>query len=332
MYSPATRRFKWLAPRATGWTLWRRLKASAPDVVTMDVHMPRMDGFEATRQIMAIQPTPVVIVNGSSPVSDEAFTTEALEAGALAAVHRPPGQNHPDHATAAQELIQTVKLMSEVRVVTRRVRDKRKLPAPAIKTLAKGGDVALVAIGASTGGPPVLQRILSALPKDMPFPLVIVQHIAKGFTKSYQQWLGESSGFPLKTAEHGEYLKPGMGYIAPEGAHLEIDLGPRATLAYWEPEYGLRPSINYLFLSVARTYGPQAVGVLLTGMGSDGARALLEMRNNGALTIVQDEASSVVFGMAAEAIKLNAADQVLPPDEIAAVVSRLARINRRSTK
>ena len=305
------------------------VKGKRPDLVTMDVHMPKMDGFEATRHIMEIQPTPIVIVSGSASVSEVAFSFEAVEAGALAVVPRPPGPSHPDHASAVEELIQTVKLMSEVKVVTRRAQHKTSSPAKAAAPL-NHREVKLVAIGASTGGPPVLQQILSALPRELPFPLIIVQHIAKGFTEGYKEWLAAASHFPLKIAERGEILKPGMGYIAPEGSHLEVDFGPRVRLTDHEPDYGLRPSVNYLFLSVARTYGPQAVGVLLTGMGSDGARALLEMREKGALTIVQDKASSVVFGMAAEAVKLNAAGHILPPAEIAALLTKLARTNSRS--
>ncbi len=307
------------------------VKQKRPDVVTMDVHMPKMDGFEATRRIMEIQPTPIVIVSGSSSASEVAFSFQATEAGALSVVPRPPGPAHPGHAAAARELINNIKLMSEVRVVTRRATRGKEAPPPVPGPVVEG-EIKLVAIGASTGGPPVLQRILSVLPGDMPFPLAIVQHIAKGFTKGYVEWLSRASGFPLKIAEHREYLRPGMGYIAPDGLHLEVEPGPRAVLNDQEPESTLRPSINHLFLSVARSYGSKSVGVLLTGMGSDGSRALLEMRQKGATTVVQDEASSVVFGMAAEAIKLGAAEHILPPEGIAALLAGLARRNNGSSR
>jgi len=303
------------------------VKQIRPDVITMDIHMPAMDGLEATRQIMEWQPTPIVIVSGSLNANEVAFSYRAMEAGALAVVSRPPGISHPEHTVAARELIQTVKLMSEIKVVTRKAQAKAVPPAPAPVVPR---EIKIAAIGASTGGPVVLQRILAALPPDLPFPLLIVQHIAQGFVKGFVGWLAGASRFPLRIASHGEYPLPGYGYVAPDGFHLGVESGPRVVLSDHAPENSLRPSVAYLFRTVAQAFGPQAVGVLLTGMGSDGAEELKIMRDRGAVTVAQDKASSVIYGMPGAAVELGAANYVLPPEGIAAFLAALADKGNRS--
>lgn len=303
------------------------VKKKRPDVITMDIHMPQVDGFEATRAIMETTPTPIVIVSASTGAQDVASTFRALEAGALAVVLRPPGIGHPEHEAAARELIRTVKLMSEIKVVRRIPRvAKARTPAPPLAQAAKAaGEIQIVAIGASTGGPPVLQKILSGLPPDLPVPLLIVQHIAPGFVAGFVEWLAGAGGFPLRIAAHGENPLPGHGYVAPDGFHMGVGSGPRIVLSDHAPENGLRPSVGYLFRSAAQVLGPRAAGVLLTGMGRDGAMELKELKDKGALTIAQDEASSVVHGMPGEAIKLGAAVYVLAPEAIAAMLASLVR-------
>ena len=317
----------------TAWKPCRRLKKTRPDVITMDIHMPMMDGFEATRQIMGNQPTPIVIVSGSSSANEVAFSFQAVEAGALAVVARPPSITHPGYAAAARELVRAVKLMSEIKVVTRRAKAPKSTKAPATAPMPKpviSNDIKVAAIGASTGGPMVLQQILSALPIGLPFPILIVQHIAKGFTKGFVEWLAGASNFPLKIASHGEYPLPGFAYVAPEGFHLGVEDGPRIILSDHPPEHGLRPSIAHLFRSVAQVFGAQAVGVLLTGMGSDGAEELRAMRVRGAVTVAQDKATSVIHGMPGTAIELDAATHILPPEGVAALLTSLAdKGNRR---
>ncbi len=297
-----------------------------PDVVTMDIHMPKLDGFEATRLIMAHRPTPIVIVSGGSDVNEVHFSFQAVEVGALAVISRPPGPGHPDHPAAARELVQTVKLMSEVRVVTRKPR-----PAPAPTSLALANTPPLVhqtevaAIGASTGGPVILKQILSRLPANLPFPILIAQHIAEGFVAGFVEWLADVARFPLRIARHGDPLWPGCGYLAPDGFHLGVKPGPRLVLSDHAPEYSVRPSVAYLFRTVAEVFGPRAVGVLLTGMGSDGARELGLMRQRGAITLAQDQASSVIYGMPGAAAALGAAIHILPPEGIAAFIATLAK-------
>ena len=298
-----------------------------PDVITMDVHMPRMNGLEATRLIMETCPAPIVIVSGSTDPAEMATTFDAMEAGALAVLRRPAGVGHPDHEVTATELVRTVRLMSEVKVVRRWPRARREAPAPrpAQPDLARRpSKVNVVALGASTGGPPVLHAILAALPKDFPAPVLIVQHMAAGFIQGFVEWLAHTSSLPVKLAAHGEALVPGRVYVAPDGRQMKVERGGRISLTGDEPEHGLRPSVSCLLRSVAEVYGASAVAGLLTGMGRDGAAELRRLKDIGAFTIAQDRASSVVHGMPGEAIRLDAATLVLPPDKIAAVLAGLA--------
>jgi two-component system chemotaxis response regulator CheB len=301
------------------------VKQKRPDVITMDIKMPKMDGFETTRKMMETQPTPIVIVSGSVQVREIATTFRAIEAGALAVVPRPWGLGHPDHDATARELVQTVKLMSEVKVVRRWPRVRSKPPVPRVEIQSSPAVIRVVAMGASTGGPIVLQTILAGLPKDFSVPVLIVQHIASGFAQGFADWLAQSTGFPVHVACAGEGLLPGHVYVAPDGYHMSLGSGRRIALNQDESENGLRPSISYLFRSVAQVFGPNAVGVLLTGMGKDGAEELKLLKEKGAVTIVQDKESSVVHGMPGEALKLDAAIYVLPPERIAAVLVSLVK-------
>jgi two-component system chemotaxis response regulator CheB len=291
-------------------------KQKRPDVITMDIHMPILDGFEATRKIMETTPTPIVIVSASTSLKGVASTFRAMDAGALAVILRPQGIGHPEHETDAKELIRTVKLMSEVRVVRRTLPQARWL-IPSIILPTEQAAIKIVAIGASTGGPPALRKILSGLPQDLPFSILIVQHISSGFIKGFGEWLAGASGFPVRIASNGEYPLPGQVYIAPQDFHMGIGIGLRIVLSDHAPENGLRPSVAYLFRSVAEHLGPAAVGILLTGMGKDGAEELKTMKQTGAITIAQDKESAVVHGMPGEAIKLGAVTHVLPPEGIA---------------
>ena len=303
-----------------------------PDVITMDIHMPKMDGLEATRRIMETDPTPIVIVSGSTDPNETAMMFRAMEAGALAVLMRPNGIGHPHYEATAKELVQTVKLMSEVKVVRRWPRARQHdapVPRPVQTGLARApARVRIVAIGASTGGPPALQTILAALPKDFPVPLLIVQHITAGFVRGFVEWLAQSATLPVHVATHGELVLPGHVYIAPDECQMKVERGGKIALTKDAPENGLRPSVSYLFRSVAQVYGCDAVAGLLTGMGRDGAEELRVLKEKGAVTFAQDKDSSVVHGMPGEAIRLDAAMLVLPPEKIAAVLTSLA--NHRS--
>lgn len=298
-------------------------KDLSPDVITMDIHMPKMDGYEATRKIMEIHPTPIIIVTGSPSVKEISMAMRVIEAGALAVVQKPGGLCHPDYQADVSRFIQTVKLMSEVKVVRRRAFPRRETVQPAEVKLERPSEIQVVAIGASTGGPPVIQTILSKLPKKFPTPVLIVQHIATGFIEGFVEWLGQTSSLPVHVATHGEYILPGHVYFAPDGFQMKPDRYGRISLARGENGNGLCPSVSYLFRSVADVFGKNAVGILLTGMGKDGAEELKLMKEKGAITIAQDKESSVVHGMPGEAIKLDAAMYVLAPEKIAAVLSGL---------
>lgn len=306
-----------------------------PDVITMDIHMPKMDGIEATRHIMETAPVPIVIVSGSTDSHENTKTFRAMEAGALAVLRRPAGIGHPDHETTARELVQTVKAMSEVKVVRRWPQKRREPVLPSAAQAFAGKPVSVpgkipekikkvVALGASTGGPPVLQTILAMLPGDFPLPVLIVQHMASGFTASFAEWLAQSSGLPVHVATHGELILPGHVYVAPDECQMKVDKGGKIALTQDAPENGLRPSVSCLFRSLAEVYGGNVVAGLLTGMGRDGAEELRLLREKGAVTIAQDKDSSVVHGMPGEAIKLDAATFILAPDRIAGVLTGLA--------
>jgi two-component system chemotaxis response regulator CheB len=297
-----------------------------PDVITMDIHMPKMDGFEATLRIMETRATPIVMVSATSTVREVTTAFRALEAGALAIVPRPMGIGAPEYETTVRELVQTVKLMSEVKVVRRLPRDRKErvLSADAVrKTVPTAAEMKIVAVGSSTGGPMVIKTILSRLPKEFSVPLLIVQHIATGFLNGFVEWLDNSSNLRVHVASHGEYILPGHVYFAPDELHMGVNANDRIILSSDQAENNLRPSVSYLFRSVAHVYGKNAMGVLLTGMGKDGAQELKMMREKGAVTIAQDKESSIVFGMPGEAVNLDAAMHVLPPEGIALLLKTL---------
>lgn len=288
-----------------------------PDLITMDLHMPGMNGLEVTRKIMEVKPCPIVIVSSSWNSANKAEVFDYLEAGAVAAIEKPNRLADPDYPDLCATLIQTVRLMSEIKVVRRLPHIRPRKPLAPERIVDKNPEIRVVAIGASTGGPPALRTILSSLPGNLPVPVLIVQHIAKGFLPGLADWLNESTQLTVKIAREGEDAKPGHVYLAPDGADMGISRPRRLFLKPPKPEQSLCPSVAFLFRSVAMNFESEAIGVLLTGMGSDGAEELQLMKNKGGITIAQDKDSCVVFGMPGEAVKLGGATYILPPDKIA---------------
>lgn len=302
-----------------------------PDLVTMDIRMPVMDGFEATRQIMASDPTPIVVVSASVDNEELSITFKAIEEGALSVIEKPRGISHPDFDTIRRELIETVRAMAEVKVIRRRffahpAEVNIQAQAIEIPIQPSARSYELLAIGCSTGGPQVLHRIFSSLAADFPVPIVVTQHISKGFIGGLIDWLAASTPLKLKVAQAGEKLQPGTIYFAPDDCHLKVlRRGSELVVSLGsEPEVnGFRPSASPMFKSVASVCGKQAVGVLLTGMGVDGAEGLLAMRKAGGHTFVQDEESSVVYGMPGAALALDAADQVVEIDRMSSYLTNI---------
>lgn len=303
--------------------LTKRLK---PNVITMDLQMPKMDGLAAIRHIMAECPTPIVVVTGAEPDRDSELLLQAAQSGAVLTIYKNSAVG--GQRMVAEQLIKQVKSMSQVRVIKRPLphptppaRNNRTVSLPAPPTANLKGKIKLLAIGSSTGGPAALYKILGQLPADLSIPVVIVQHISFGFVDGLAGWLNGGSQLQVKVAEHGERLQPGTVLIAPDDRHLLVDPFGRVRLQEGEAIDGHCPSVTTLFDSVAQSYGALAMGVILTGMGRDGADGLKAMREKGAVTIAQDEASCVVFGMPKEAIALGAAVHVLPLDHIASTVT-----------
>jgi len=291
-----------------------------PDLITMDIRMPKMDGFEATREIMSSSPIPIVVISSSVDDEELRITFRAIEEGALAVIEKPRGIGHPDFEAIRRDLVGTIRGMAEVKLVRRRRHPARHEPRPATAPARPSrGGCRLIAIGASTGGPQALRHIVSALPRELPVPVVAVQHIGGGFLGGLVEWLAGFSGPQVRLARHGETLTPGTIYFAPESRHLCVDSVNGSLVALLrdsEPVHGVRPSVDPLFDSVAESCKGEAIGVLLSGMGEDGAEGLLAMRKAGCRTYVQDRESCVVFGMPGAAMEREAVQEALALDGI----------------
>ena len=296
-----------------------------PDIITMDINMPKLNGFETTKAIMESNPIPIVILTASFNESDVTKSFNAIKAGAVSIIKKPVSLNHPDFIKEAKHITETIKLMSEIKVVKHREKVVRSYNETLgfIKRSSETGNTGsskVVAIGVSTGGPPVLQTILSNL-HNTSMPILIVQHITPGFIEGLVNWLSQSSKLPINIAQNGQKALPGEVYFAPDGYHMGIDAAGNIVLSESSKENGMRPSVSHLYRSAARSFGENTIGIILTGMGVDGAKELKQLRDMGAITIAQDKDTCAVYGMPGEAVKLNAAGYVLAPEKIADFIS-----------
>ncbi len=307
----------------------REIHRVQPDVISMDIRLPGIDGLETTRRIMAERPTPIVVVADAIEDSSLKISMNALRAGALSVVEKPVGTGHRAYEAIADQICTQLRIMSQVPVIRRRPigaerlartepgRDEaRTAPIPATQAPS------VLAVAASTGGPPAFAKLLGALPADFSLPVLLVQHMGAAFMEGFADWLNGVVPLTVVIAREGVRPQAGHVYVAPGDRHLTLGPGGLLTLVDEPPVGGQRPSATLLFRSVARVAGPRGLGVLLTGMGEDGAAGLLDMHLAGAATIAEHESSAVVYGMPAAAVRLKAAGTVLPLDLIAPRVLR----------
>jgi two-component system chemotaxis response regulator CheB len=308
-----------------------KMRKARPDVIVLDLELPRMDGLTFLRRLMAEErPVPVVVCSG---LAGGAGAMRALEEGAVAVIEKPRLDVRGFLFESAVRLIDTVRGAAQARLLPRPaapppLQPETEAPRPATTAVPQVTDVKVVAVGASTGGTEALLRLLAPLPPDSP-PILVVQHMPAGFTRAFAERLDQSCRIQVREARHGDAVHPGLALVAPGNRHLILrrrGAGHAVHLSDGPLVSRHRPSVDVLFRSVAQAAGRHALGVILTGMGDDGARGLLEMKAAGAFTLAQDEASCVVFGMPREAIARHAVTEVVPLDRLAAaLVGRATR-------
>lgn len=326
--------FRVVAEASTAVEALEAASALRPDLVTMDVNLPGSSGIEATEAIMSSHPTRVVIVTAAN-LEDPDLIYRCLQVGALEVWPKPPGPTHPTYARDIARSLRALKALARVPVVRHSKRARASArpvvsepeSPPLVPPILKMCEAIL--IGASTGGPPVIAAILEGIPPGFPVPIVIVQHITPGFVKGFVSWLHDSTRHAVEVVDAARPLRSGTVYVAGDDSHTVILSRNELGLSFKEPRNFQRPSVDVLFESAAAQLGPRCIAVLLTGMGSDGARGLLALKNAGAFTLVQSPATCVVEGMPGAAIKLGAATRVLSPEEISRIVPQRVRAAER---
>lgn len=343
-----------------------------PDLVTMDIFMPEMDGLEATRKIMKEFPTRIVIISSMVNSKDLRTSFEAMRSGAIEVVEKPHGLLSGNYSEVKAALIRVIRQMMAARPQNRFswVSDKpwatpvsvtpvsqpsrlasvpKKQPRIGVKTAPARAEVPapirdrehtqvglvtsiplgfvpkVVCIGGSTGAPAVLFDVLSSLSENFPLPIVVAQHIATGFVNGMVDWLDSSLAFDVKVAQRNDSLRPGLVLVAPDDCHLLLAPDNKVRLVAASEGELYTPSIDIFFESVADSYGPTALGIILSGMGRDGAQGLLKMRKMGAMTFGQNESSSVIYGMPKEAANLGAVVQEMSPPEMVTMLNKIAK-------
>lgn len=293
-----------------------------PDVICTDLKMPVMDGLAFTKAVMAEFPRPILVVSAAVQCGDTSNIFNLMQAGAIDAIAKPRYELTHESEMDARELINKIRVLSGVHVITR---NKRADPGSSESVnVQRGTQTQIIGIGASTGGPQALHQILAALPANFSLPIICVQHISEGFSLGLVNWMNHDCKLTVQFAETGVTPKPGHVYFAPDNRQLELNEQKQLACTS-APRYGgHRPAISITLQSLALRFGSHAAGVLLTGMGCDGVDGLKSIRQAGGMTIAQDEASSIVFGMPKAAIEEQAAQVVLPLAEIAQALVKLA--------
>ncbi|MCG0238034.1 MAG: chemotaxis response regulator protein-glutamate methylesterase [Firmicutes bacterium] len=302
-----------------------------PDVITLDVEMPRLDGYGTLKELMEKCPTPVVMVSSHTRAGAEA-TIRALALGAVDVVAKPSGPISLDMHKVRDELVRKVRAAAGAAVRPRRVLaelpplEGRRIRAPGVRPQGEAGVASrLVVIGCSTGGPGALHQVLPRLPADLPVGILVVQHMPPGFTRSLAERLNEISAIAVKEAEEGDPILPGQALVAPGGYHMLVGPGGRVRLDQSPPVHGVRPAVDPTLESAVREYGGRVLAAILTGMGYDGARGALAVKKAGGLCVAEDASTCVVYGMPRAVVTMGLADAVLPIHEVAAAIVRYAR-------
>lgn len=327
---------------ADGYAATAAVARLRPSVVLLDVVMPGMDGFATAREIMARTPTPIVMISSAVDARDAGVILEAMRSRALAITQALPSPDDPTYGQRRGTLMQLLRSMAKVRVAPGQLgaastplppptRRPSPLATPAARAVrappAAPARVAAIGVVASAGGPGVVAEILGALPRGGMPPILIVQHIAPGFAVSFASWLTERTGYPTAIATQGAALEPGRAYVAPDDRHLGVGGNGRLLALSDAPPVGLfRPSGNWLLRSLAHSFGARALGVILSGMGDDGAEGAVELRREGGGVVVQDQGSAVVFSMPSAAIARDGVDAVLPTSGIAGWLCKRAGV------
>ncbi|GAB5492162.1 MAG: chemotaxis protein CheB [Phototrophicaceae bacterium] len=302
-----------------------------PDVVSMDINMPDLDGLEATRHIMAHTPTPIVMVSGLLAI-DIQLSLQAIEAGALAVIDKPPNRVHPDFTDKQVQLVKTLRAMAGVKVISRRKSRFNHANATGTNQSEQSASDTnhpkpeIIVIGASTGGPSALLHFIKEMPHNLSVPIVIVQHMPDEFITGFAQWLAKSTPLRVLIAHNNLVLDEGSIVIAPGNANLSIVRKEHQLIAQLSTDTAqsrYMPSVDILFTSVAKVIGKQTLAIILTGMGDDGAKGLLAIRQAGGTTFVQDEDSAIVFGMPQAAIRCGAVQKIIPLANLATKVKKL---------
>ena len=314
---------------SSGYQALELLQQHRPDIVTMDVHMPGLNGYETIGRILELYNIPIIILTASANAKAATTAIQALAAGALAVLKKPAGPSVPNFDQQINDLLRTLRLMAEIKVV-RRCHTSAKCTTPMLPPRVSTTSPAVIAIAASAGGPAALKLLLSQLDPDIPWPVLLIQHIAAGFLDSFIDWLQHLSALNVGVARHGQELQSGHMYLPPEGFHLECDAYGKVKLSPASPSDLNIPSADRLFTSLAQHMAKKVIAIQLSGMGQDGAEGITAISRAGGLCIVQDPETALIDSMPNAALRLSAPHCILSPQKIAIFINNLKHDKKQS--